>query len=181
MRLLEDQMGGYICRNCHRTIHTKRERIYSIYDDPDRIEIEEMDYDKTVNDFLNNLIYSKNSIKKPLKAQFDRHDTFLKWLLALYELSEMKGFKEGITRQDLRVHLNNIGAYKNIFEKRKISEKYVKVVAGEPTGRKATLYYIKPEGKKIIHLIKHFQEYFKNTTPIHLGQMENKDFENNFY
>lgn len=102
-------------------------------------------------------------------------------MLGLYELSEIKDFNEGITRQDLRVHLNNIGAYKHIFEKRKISEKYVKVVAGEPTGRKATLYYLKPEGKNIITLIKYFQEYFKNTTPIHLGQMENKDFENNFY
>jgi len=88
----------------------------------------------------------------------------------------MKDFNEGITRQDLRAHLNNIGAYKHIFEKRKISEKYVEIVAGEPTGRKATLYYIKPEGKKIIRLIKYFQAYFKNTPPIRLGQMKYEDY-----
>lgn len=181
VRLLEDQRGGYICRNCHRTIHTKRENINMIYDDPDRGKMEEMDYDKTVNDFLNNLIHSKNSIENPLKSQFDRHDSFLRWLLALYELSEMKGFKEGITRQDLRDHLNNIGAYKHIFEKRKVSEKYVKIVAGRSTGGEATLYYINPEGIKIIHLIKYFQKYFKNTPSIRLGQMKYEDCEDYLY
>ena len=172
VKLLEKQKGGYICRDCHRTIHTKRERINMIYDDYDRVKIEQIDYDNTIKGFLDNLIYSKNSIRNPLKTQFDRHDSFLKWLLALYDLSKNKGFNEGITRQELREHLNNRGAYKYIFEKRKISEKYIKIVAGRQTGGESTLYYIKPEGKKIIHLIKYFQEYFKNTTPIRLGKMK---------
>lgn len=103
--------------------------------------------------YKQNLIRSNNLIKDPLKSEITNTRTFMDFLIALFEISKKK--QDGVTRKDMLDYLG-IKSYDNIFEKRKVSEKYVSIV-----DRRPIKYYINDEGKKIVRLMYYFRDYYR--------------------
>ena len=107
-----------------------------------------------------------NSSSEPLKPEMSKYKSFMEYLIALFEVSEKKrrdGKEEGVTRDEMLNYLGRIG-YDNIFEKRDLSQKYLKIVAGRGRSVK-TKYYINEEGKRIVRLMYYFRDYYRNISP----------------
>jgi len=156
------QKGGYLCPNCHRVSHKDLSIIDKIYDEPNMIKKILEDNENTIRKYEQNLVYSIESIKNPLKPQRGRHVTFMEYLIALYEISRSKRKQDGVTRKEIKNYLGLGTASRGIyvFENREISRKYLKIVDGNPIK-----YYITKEGKRIVRLIYYFRDYFKNLSP----------------
>ena len=146
--------GGYLCCNCHRNLHKDLSILGEIYDDKIILRKVREDNDRTKNFFKQNLVYYKGSINNPLKSQNIRSDTFAEYLIALYEISMLKGEQGGVTRKDIQNFLG-FDTYNYSFEKRDIFKKYMRIVK-ERTVR----YHITEEGKQIVRLIYHFRDYY---------------------
>jgi len=153
------QKGGYLCSNCHRVIHKDMSIIDNVYDEPDMLKKILKDNEKTIRKHKANLVYYRESIKNPLKPQRDRHVTFMEYLIALYEISTSKKKQDGVTRKEIKNYLGlgtiSRGIY--VFENREVSRRYLKIVGGSPIK-----YYITVEGKRIVHLMYYFRDYYKN-------------------
>ncbi len=54
------------------------------------------DNENTIRKHEQNLVYYIESIKNPLKPQLDRHDTFMRYLITLYEISRSKRKQDGV-------------------------------------------------------------------------------------
>ena len=156
------QRGGFLCPNCHRVIHKDMSIIDKIYDEPNMVKKICEDNRNTIRKHEQNLVYYRDSIKNPLKPQRDRHETFLKYLIALYEISRSKRKQEGVTRKEIKNYLRlgtkSRGIY--VFENREVTRHYLKIVDGSPIK-----YYITEEGKRIVRLIYYFRDYYKNLSP----------------
>lgn len=156
VREMDIEQGGYICSNCHRVLHTKIPYIKEIYNDSDLYKKAIRDREEILKKYKQNLIYDKKSVGNPLELEFKRYTEFMDNLFALFEISKKK--KDGVTRNDLANYLKMRS--QDIFEKRKFSRKYVKIVAGSgQTSPKK--YYITYEGKRIVRLIYYFRDYYK--------------------
>ena len=156
------QKGGYLCPNCHRVIHKDMSIIDWIYDEPDMLKKILEDNKNTIRKHEQNLVYYRESIKNPLKPQRDRHETFMEYLIALYEISRSRRKQEGVTRKEIKIYLGlgttRRGIY--VFENREVTRQYLKIVDGRPIK-----YYITEEGKRIVRLIYYFRDYYKNLSP----------------
>ena len=146
--------GGYLCCNCHRNLHKDLSILDEIYDDKIILRKTREDNERTKNLFKQNLVYYKTSIKNPLKSQKIRYDTFVEYLIALYEISMLKGEQGGVTRKDIQNFLG-FDTYNYSFEKRDIFKKYMRIVK-----ERTVSYYITEEGKQIVRLIYHFRDYY---------------------
>ena len=51
--------------------------------------------------------------------------------------------------------------YDNIFEKRELSWKYLKIIAGRGRSVK-TKYFINDEGRRIVRLMYYFRDFYRN-------------------
>ncbi|MEE9378748.1 MAG: hypothetical protein V3V33_12020 [Candidatus Lokiarchaeia archaeon] len=148
--------GGYVCGNCHRVVHTKIPYIEKIYNDPDLCKKALNDKEDSIKLNRQYLIHGTRSIGDPLKLEKKNYTGFMENLIALFEISKRK--RDGVTRNDLADYLEMRS--QDVFEKRKFSRKYVKIVAGSgQTSPKK--YYITLEGKRIVHLIYYFRDYYK--------------------
>jgi len=156
------QKGGYLCPNCHRVIHKDVSIIDKIYDKPNMLKRILEDNQNTIRKHEQNLVYYRESIKNPLKPQRDRHETFMEYLIALYEISRLKRKQDGVTRKEIKNYLGlgtrSRGIY--VFENREVSRQYLKIVDGRPIK-----YYITEEGKRIVLLMYYFRDYYKNLSP----------------
>ena len=156
------QKGGYLCPNCHRVIHKDISIIDKIYDEPNMLKKILEDNKNTIRKHEQNLVYYRESIKNPLKPQRDRHETFMEYLIALYEISRSKRKQEGVTRKEIKNYLGlgttSRGIY--VFENREVTRQYLKIVDGS-----LIKYYIPEEGKRIVRLIYYFRDYYKNLSP----------------
>ena len=146
--------GGYLCCNCHRNLHKDLSILDEIYDDKIILRKIWEDNERTKNFFEQNLVYYKTSINNPLKSQNIRYDTFVGYLIALYEISMLKGEQGGVTRKDIQNFLG-FDTYNYSFEKRDIFKKYMRIV-----NERTVSYYITEEGKQIVRLIYHFRDYY---------------------
>lgn len=153
---LEKQIGGYICRNCHFVIHDDISKISRIYDDQNIIKNVLDDYDLTIRKFERNLIRSNKLIKNPLKTDMKITQTYLDYLIALFEIS--KRSQDGVTRKDLCEYLG-VKIYDYVFERRSISERFLSTTV---ESGKTIKYHINEEGKRIVRLIYYFRYYFRD-------------------
>ncbi len=148
--------GGYLCCNCHRNFHKDLSILDKIYDDKMILRKVQKDNERTRKLFKQNLVYYKKSINIPLKSQNIRYDTFVEYLIALYEISMHKGEQEGVTRKEIQNFLG-FGTYSYSFEKKDIFNKYIRIVKEKPVR-----YYITNEGKQIVRLIYYFRDYYRS-------------------
>jgi len=157
IREIRKQKACYICHNCHAVFHKDTSLIDQIYDDQNKIKKILIDKVKVIKKFKQNIIYNTDLIKDPLKTEKTRYDSFMEYLIALYEIS--KTIDDGVTRKDIKNYLKHTSQW-TIFETRDYSDKYVRIISG--TKQRATRYYITDEGKKIVRLIYYFRDYYKN-------------------
>ncbi len=157
VRELESQKGGYVCHNCHFVIHEDISIVNKIYEDQNIMREVLKDNENTIRHYKQSLIHSIESIKDPLKSENHLHRPFMDYLIALFEISKRK--QGGVTRDEI---LNYLGqkSFGKIFEKRKVSEKYLRIVAG--TTQRPTRYYINDEGRRIVRLMYYFRDYYRN-------------------
>jgi len=158
IREIVRQRAGYICHNCHAVFHKNTSLIAQIYDDQYIIDKILEDKANVSKKFEQNIIYETFLIKNPLKTEKKRYDPFMRYLIALYELSKTK--YDGATRKDMQKHMNFKSDKNIVFETTNYSYKYVKIVSG--TKHRPTRYYITDEGKKIVRLMYYFRDYYKN-------------------
>ncbi len=149
--------GGYICRNCHFVIHANLSNIDKIYDDSNIIKAVVNDKENTIRKFKHNLIHCDESINESLKPEKTKYESLTKHLFALFEISKLK--QKGITRKEIAQYLGNKESTR-LLERRTFLGQYIRIRAGGKN--KDTLYYLKPEGKKIIRLMYYFRDYYKN-------------------
>ncbi|KKK44019.1 hypothetical protein LCGC14_0774930 [marine sediment metagenome] len=156
------QKGGYLCPNCHRVIHKDMSIMDKIYDKTNMLKRILEDYKTTTIKHEQNLVYFRESIKNPLKSQYNRHETFMEYLIALYEISRSTRKQDGVTRKEIKSYLGlgtkSRGIY--VFENREVSSQYLKIIDGRPIK-----YYITEEGKRIVRLIYYFRDFYKNLSP----------------
>ncbi len=155
-------IGGYICRNCHFIIHNDISNIDEIFDDPNIIISIINNKTEITRKFTQNLIYSSEEIKYILKPEKEQYVILKNYLFALFEISNQKkenGEDIGVTRNDL---MNYLGYkwYGGVLEKRSFLERYIKIVSGNRWS--PTLYFLTPEGEKIVNLMYYFRDYYKN-------------------
>jgi len=166
---LEAQIGGYVCRNCHRVIHKKISKVNEIFDDPNIIRKILADKENTIRIYKQSLIRNTVLIKDPLKVEIKKHKALMNYLITLFEISEKT--QDGVTRVELanemgRATFNNISDIGRFFGRRKyILEKYVRIVAGK-TQTSPIRYYMTDEGRRIVRLIYYFRDYYRNRTNI---------------
>ncbi len=90
----------------------------------------------------------------------------LKYLIALFEISKEK--RSGVTREEIAKYLGH-KSYNYIFEKNKISEKYIRIdqgISGGIGGGIKTKYYINESGENAVHLMYYFRDYFSEKRKI---------------
>jgi len=139
------------------TFYPHLSNVDKIYDDQNIIKAIFDNKKNTIRKFKQNLIYSTESINDPLKPEKENYESLIKYLFALFEISKRK--QGGITRKDMANYLGYKES-RHVFERRKFLEQYVRIVVGEK--KRATLYYLKPEGEKIVRLMYYFRDYYKN-------------------
>jgi len=149
--------GGYVCRNCHFVIHENLSNVDKIYDDSNIIKAVVNDKENAIRKFKQNLIHCEETINEPLKPEKTKYESLTKHLFALFEISKLK--QKGITRKEIAQYLGNKETTK-LLERRIFLGQYIRIEAGGKN--KDTLYYLKPEGKKIVRLMYYFRDYYKN-------------------
>ncbi len=158
IREIIKQRACYICHNCHAVFHKDISLIAQIYDDQNIINKILEDKANIIKKFEQNIVYNTPLINDTLKTEKKRYDAFMRYLIALYELSKTKF--DGATRKDMQKYMNLNTDRNIVFETTSYSYKYVKILSG--TKHRATRYYITDEGKKIVRLPYSINLYFNS-------------------
>ena len=158
---LERQVGGYVCANCHMLIHTDMLSINRIFDDKNIVGKIIENIKKANERFKTNLIHYSDSIKDPLKIDFQMKKSFPNYFLAFSDILEEK---EEISINSLINKMKLSGsAVNSFFTKRKdILERYGKIITGR--GRHPTEYHLNDYGKTILRLLQYFKNYYNNSS-----------------
>ena len=148
--------GGYLCCNCHRSLHKDISILEEIYDDKIILRKSLEDSEMTRKNFKKSLVYYKRTIKNPLKSEVIRYFTFVEYLMGLNGILKYKGELEGVTRKEIQNYLG-FDTYNYAFEKKELFKKYVYI-----TNERPVKYYITEEGKKIVSLLNYFRDYYSS-------------------
>jgi len=160
---LEDQKGGYICRNCHRVIHDDIEFVNEIFGDKNIVRMVTDDCKSIIEKYRQNLIYNKESIKNPLRTDIEIRRSLIDYLFALFEISEEKSV---VTTDNLinKMSLSR-SAVNNFFDIRKeFLKKYGKIIIGKGPSN-PTKYYVNDKGKKLMRLMIYFRDFYNKLIP----------------
>ena len=159
-RILIEEKGGYICGNCHSVLHN--DKLLPLLDKifKDRVLIKKIkaDYNHVKNNItLISKDNSKNSIGDPLKTSSKIYDSLERYLIAIYEISEL-GEEANTPTVANYLKISNSPVH-NFFKKwRNFLKPYIKIKIG--LGSKPSIYILTEKGKEIVSLLIHFRNYF---------------------
>jgi hypothetical protein len=154
--------GAFICSNDHMVIHETISN--KIFEDKEINIANFNDHKNTLERFKQIFVRMENIdlIKDPLKLGRSKRRPLMKFLRAIFEISEQKGV---VTTGDLMNKANlsksAVGYLFNV--KRELLEKYGELVIGK--GHTQTNYYINDDGKRIMRLIYYFRDFYRNLKP----------------
>ncbi len=153
---LEGEVGGFICSNCHMTLHndTLLKSFTQIYDDPEIVKIARKDYLDSFEKFR--IIRNNGSFGEPLRLPKRLSNNFVMYLIAISDLKESGQIvdNKSLSRW-LKVDLKTP---KGFFKRNKFIEKFVSI----DKRSKSYTYKLTKEGKDAILLILYFRDYYCN-------------------
>ncbi|KKL46961.1 hypothetical protein LCGC14_2340340 [marine sediment metagenome] len=156
VKTLKDEVGAYICSNCHSVFDMEYlELINEIYDDKELIEKIKTDYHKIKMKFTAISDKMINNVKDPLKKTINITGNYKNYLFAIYYLSN-QGID--ITKKSIANYLGvDYDAVKSFFLRhRNFLEKYINFPYGNPT-----IYSLKIKGLKLISEIEYFINFYQ--------------------
>ncbi len=160
VRILVEQEGGggFICANCHETIHYDKHvhLLNQIYEDKNTIKKVLEDRKRVLQKFTP--INNSSDIKDPLKQSMRISDSFEKYLTAINRVS-----KSGclVTNKALANELSLLvyGVVSRFFKRNKVVMKqYVEI----DKTKRPTVYTLTNKGLEVISLIQYFKEYYNS-------------------
>jgi len=152
VKTLEKEEGGYICANCHYTLHNKPELLEQIHDDKEILKKAKMDYNDAINRF--NLIFYKTSLKNPLNLSKRLSHNFRAYLIAIDEISRLGQIATNKTIA------NQIGVSGTTTKGFFIRNNYMAKFLDINKQGKTHLYSLNNLGKMTIQLINHFENFY---------------------
>ena len=163
---LEQEKGTDSCGNCHSVIsynhskNYKNEFLEKIFTDNSHLVKVIEDISRT-NEKIRNLFFN-SSIKNPLKRKIMIKENFIKYLNAIFELSQLG---DKVTPNRIK---NYIGVHRSAvlqFFREKVSfiEQYINIEDGIQGNLSNTIEYSLTDfGKKTVKLLSHFKDYYKS-------------------
>ena len=155
-QILEQEMGMYICSNCHTIFdYEKFHLLDKIYEDKNIVKEIFDDY----NDVSRKIrpFHSTSSIGDPLKKSSLISSEIEQYLTAIYEISKSGRHVTHYTLADyMGIHPTSVF---NFFNRNDIIRQYVNIKIGR--ANYPSKYILNKEGREAISLISHIRDYYR--------------------
>jgi len=155
VNILKNDIGGFLCTNCHSVLDMEYLRVIDkIFDNEKICEKTRKNYLRVKKNF--NLI-SDEMIKRvgnPLKKDVVIRGSYIKYLGAIYKLSKKGSVATNKTISNL-LNIKYAGVKTFFLRRREFLEQYVNFDFGRPTQ-----YSLNIRGTKLVSLINYFRNYY---------------------
>ena len=160
IKILKQEIGGYLCSNCHTVFHYKHLHLLDeIYEDRNVTNSVLTDFNIVVRNFK--LIQNIDSIKDPLEKSDIITPNIEKYLTAIYKITESG---QEVTNRALRDYLGLSRQTITDFFTKNMSNSFfrqcIDIING--TAPMPTKYILNVKGRKVVSLIFHFRDYYMN-------------------
>lgn len=157
VEILINEVGSYICTNCHTVFDMEYfDIIDDIYDDKEIAKKSKQDYFNVKEKFTPITKSEVKKVKDPLKKKFKIRGNYSKTLIAIYELSRNGIIATNKTISNYR--RKDYSGIKSFFlRRREFLNKYVDFDFGKPTK-----YSLNNRGIQLVSLIYFFRDYYNS-------------------
>jgi len=160
IQIIIKEQGGYVCSNCHRLIHYNKfiPLLDDIYKDKNMIKRITNDYNRILRAFAP-IEGVDIRMKGPLIKPTLDTDSFMKFLIAIYEISKMG--KE-VNNTELKEYLSyhDVSSITGFFRRKAdIIGNYISVIKGVSKSS-PTKYKLNEKGKNVISLFYKFMDFY---------------------
>ena len=162
IRIIEKEEGGYICSNCHRILHHNKfiPLLNEIYDHKNNVRQVFNDYNRVTREFAP-IDCVDSAIRNPLIKPTLDTDGFMKFLIAIYEISKSGRDATNISLKEYLEYKDKSSIISFFSRRYDVMRQYVGIIRGTRSKANPTKYYLNDNGKNAVSLIYKFRDYYR--------------------